>query len=194
MCGGGMSGWKPYQPSSVLLPDGMRVKAPTRDISGVRFGRLVALRVVGKDKANSLVWLCRCDCGATVERPSSRLREGRGVSSCGCYIKEIRRQYLAEREPWNKGKSYSTKAESHEYSSKMAWAEAVIRAKGNRCEVCGWGEARCDVHHVTRRSDGGRNVVSNGRVLCPNCHRVEHEKHKKKDVAQPPPKQKRQAA
>ena len=53
-------GSKPYQQSAAALPDGMRVKAPTRDIAGQRFGRLVARQVVGKSKANSLIWLCNC--------------------------------------------------------------------------------------------------------------------------------------
>ena len=38
-----------------------------------------------------------------------------------------------------------------------------------------WAEARCDVHHITPRAEGGKNFVSNGVVLCPNCHRVAHE-------------------
>ena len=57
----------------------------------------------------------------------------------------------------------------------LAAKEAVLRIKGNKCERCGWAEARCDVHHITPRAEGGKNFVSNGVVLCPNCHRVAHE-------------------
>ena len=167
---------KPNQKSSAKLPDGMAVKAPTRDIAGQRFGRLVALRVVGKNKANSLVWLCACDCGATVQRSSAGLRKTKGVSSCGCYLKERSKHHLALMTPWNKGKSYSVKSDAHEYANRKAWADAVLRIKGNRCGNCGWSEARCDVHHITPQSRGGKNIVSNGAVLCPNCHRVAHEK------------------
>lgn len=167
---------KPYQHSAAALPEGMRVKAPTRDIAGHRFGRLVALRVVGKSKANSLVWLCLCDCGASVERSSASLNKSKGVSSCGCYLKEASKERLSSATPWNKGKTYSTKDISHEYANKKAWAAAVLRAKGNSCESCGWSEARCDVHHIAPKSIGGKNVIANGIVLCPNCHRVTHEK------------------
>ena len=168
-------GSKPYQQSAAALPDGMRVKAPTRDIAGQRFGRLVARQVVGKSKANSLIWLCNCDCGATVERTSASLKKSKGVSSCGCYLKEVSKERLASSTPWNKGKTYATKKDSQEYANKKAWAEAVLRIKGNKCERCGWAEARCDVHHITPRAEGGKNFVSNGVVLCPNCHRVAHE-------------------
>ena len=105
-------GSKPYQQSAAALPDGMRVKAPTRDIAGQRFGRLVAHEVVGKSKANSLIWLCNCDCGATVERTSASLKKSKGVSSCGCYLKEVSKERLASSTPWNKGKTYATKKDS----------------------------------------------------------------------------------
>ena len=166
---------KPDQVSSAKLPDGMRVKAPTRDISGRRFGRLVAIEVVGKSKSNSLVWRCNCDCGNVVERASAGLRESKGVCSCGCYLKEVKKERLAVGGPWNKGKTYATKSPDKEYANKKAWAKAVIRINGSSCERCGWREASCDVHHKTPRSKGGKNIVSNGVVLCPNCHRVSHE-------------------
>jgi site-specific DNA-cytosine methylase len=98
---------KPFQESAAKLPEGMRVKAATRDIAGERFGRLVAQHVVGKSKRNSLVWLCKCDCGQAVERTSAGLRKSKGVSSCGCYLKEFSKEWLASVEPWNKGKSYA---------------------------------------------------------------------------------------
>ena len=74
-----------------------------------------------------------------------------------------------------KTSTYATKKDSQEYANKKAWAEAVLRVKGNKCARCGWAEARCDVHHITPRAEGGKNFVSNGVVLCPNCHRVAHE-------------------
>ena len=59
--------------------------------------------------------------------------------------------------------------------AKWGTPQPVLRIKGNKCERCGWAEARCDVHHITPRAEGGKNFVSNGVVLCPNCHRVAHE-------------------
>lgn len=167
---------KPFQKSAAKLPEGMRVKAPTRDIAGQRFGRLLVVEVVGKHTNNSLIWRCLCDCGKEIERTSAGLRKAKGMCSCGCYLKEISRERLSKIVPWNKGTTYANKPAEEEYLNKKAWGVAVIRIKGNQCEVCGWDKARCDVHHKVARSAGGRNTIDNGRVLCPNCHRIEHAK------------------
>ena len=57
------------------------------DITGERFGRLVAIRRAGKDKRNNALWLCRCDCGNEVIRATSDLRK-RSNHSCGCRATE----------------------------------------------------------------------------------------------------------
>jgi len=52
------------------------------NITGKKFGKLTALRKVGKDK-----WLFRCDCGKEKEIKKSRVLEGRS-KSCGCITKK----------------------------------------------------------------------------------------------------------
>ncbi len=54
-----------------------------KDISGKRFGKLVAIKVTGRDKKRSAIWLCKCDCGNFVERRLSDLIHGY-TRSCGC--------------------------------------------------------------------------------------------------------------
>jgi hypothetical protein len=166
---------KPYQNSTAALPEGMRVKAPTRDLSGQRFGRLQAQRVVGRHSNNSLIWLCTCDCGEVVERTSASLcKRPDATASCGCYLREISRERLVGQTPWNKGERYSARPDGYVYGTRRAWAKAVKREHGEACERCGWAEAACDVHHKTPRYAGGLNTVANGVVLCPNCHRTSH--------------------
>ena len=58
-----------------------------KNIQGDRFGRLIALKVVGKSKHGSLIWECICDCGKTKEIVSSNLMQGK-TKSCGCYHRE----------------------------------------------------------------------------------------------------------
>ena len=53
------------------------------DITGQRFGRLIALKQAGLSKSRSVLWLCRCDCGVTVIVSSGNLRGGNS-RSCGC--------------------------------------------------------------------------------------------------------------
>ena len=55
-----------------------------RDISGKRFGRLIAIRETDIKKSNSVAWLCKCDCGNTTFVPATALRNGT-TKSCGCW-------------------------------------------------------------------------------------------------------------
>ncbi len=57
------------------------------DITGMRFGRLVALRSVGYSKTWALRWECRCDCGRVVVVDKHALMTGH-TKSCGCLRRE----------------------------------------------------------------------------------------------------------
>lgn len=45
-------------------------------------------------------------------------------------------------------------------------------ALGDECAVCGWAEARCDLHRVFPGREGGEYDLLNTVPLCPNCHRL----------------------
>src|SRR5262245_49738273 len=53
------------------------------DITGQRFGRLLVLYKIGKNKHNLTLWLCQCDCSKTIVTDVSSLRTG-NTKSCGC--------------------------------------------------------------------------------------------------------------
>ena len=57
------------------------------DLTGQRFGRLVAIKAVGKDKGKHILWECRCDCGKTTNVSTTKLTLGR-TKSCGCWREE----------------------------------------------------------------------------------------------------------
>lgn len=57
------------------------------DLSGQKFGRLMAIRRIGT-KRRSALWLCECSCGNTHETISSSLRSG-STQSCGCLALEV---------------------------------------------------------------------------------------------------------
>lgn len=54
-----------------------------RDLTGQRFGKLVALEATTERKDGSVVWICECDCGSRILVPCNLLTSGR-VKSCGC--------------------------------------------------------------------------------------------------------------
>ena len=63
------------------------------------------------------------------------------------------------------------------YGMRMGGKDKIRDLKGlseKPCEICGWHEARCDLHRVLPGSKGGKYLKENVRVLCPNCHRTMH--------------------
>ena len=62
------------------------------DITGQRFGRLVAVRETSDRQCGKVLWEARCDCGATVLVVAGNLRSG-NTRSCGC----LQRDTVVER-------------------------------------------------------------------------------------------------
>ena len=58
------------------------------DLTGQRFGRLVAIKENGRSKSRQVLWLCQCDCGNTHIVPSSQLKNA-SIRSCGCLRSEM---------------------------------------------------------------------------------------------------------
>lgn len=60
---------------------------PIVNLTGQRFGMLVAVKVVGRTHKDKAIWLCRCDCGRTVKRTNGNLtsnKRNNTRASCGC--------------------------------------------------------------------------------------------------------------
>lgn len=66
--GGGIGGGKPI------------------DITGQRFGKLVAIKRIGRNEERDSLWLFKCDCGNTCVKNLSTVKSG-NVTSCGCKYK-----------------------------------------------------------------------------------------------------------
>lgn len=59
------------------------------DISGQRFGKLVAISPTDKKCGSCRVWICKCDCGNTCEVSINSLRTNH-TKSCGCLKRTIK--------------------------------------------------------------------------------------------------------
>ena len=90
VCGG------EYEAPATLLVTGKRTHCgckttknqPTKDISGRRFNRLTALHPTeGRDNKGSVIWHCRCDCGAELDVSYNMLMYS-NIKSCGCQKRE----------------------------------------------------------------------------------------------------------
>jgi hypothetical protein len=57
------------------------------DRTGQRFGRLLVVGEMGRDRLKKVLWQCQCDCGKTTVVTSGCLVTG-NTTSCGCYLQE----------------------------------------------------------------------------------------------------------
>ena len=62
------------------------------DLTGQRFGRLVALKPTCAHPRGDTMWLCKCDCGNTKIARRSNLKRG-DTKSCGCLTEEMHRNF-----------------------------------------------------------------------------------------------------
>ena len=53
------------------------------DITGMRSGRLVAVRPTDQKRRSSVLWLCKCDCGGQILAEPYKIRN-KVIASCGC--------------------------------------------------------------------------------------------------------------
>ncbi|MFM0321096.1 HNH endonuclease [Caballeronia glebae] len=143
------------------------------DITGTRFGKLVAVRHVGFSAKRKALWQCTCDCGGEIVCQSPSLRAGRTIS-CGCARSEL--------------KVYMTPSALADSAAKCARRRARKRATAGsftaqqiaklfdmqrgRCASCGelLGSSFHRDHRVAL-SRGGSNDISNIDLLCPPCNR-----------------------
>lgn len=58
-------------------------KRLAKDLTGMRFGHLVAQQRQGSDKYCNILWLCHCDCGEETVVRANALLSG-NTTSCGC--------------------------------------------------------------------------------------------------------------
>lgn len=70
----------------------VEVNSEYKDITGVRYGRLTALRVSNsRGKQNQIKWICLCECGKEVEVSGHALRS-KHTKSCGCLFMDVARE------------------------------------------------------------------------------------------------------
>ena len=115
------------------------------DLTGQRFGRLVALEPTSERWKTSVVWRCACDCGNLCNVPSSWLRGGL-KRSCGCLQDETRRTDIS--------------------GQKRGHLTAICPTDQRRqgCTVWQW---RCDCGTTVLKTPG--MVHPGASTMCPAC-------------------------
>lgn len=101
-----------------------------QDITGERFGRLVAVRPTQeRDAAGSIVWECRCDCGQTALYSVNALRKGT-TRSCGCLYQQVRPECVSYRKDMVDSTALSSLVQSKQLrSNNTSGCTGVYREK-----------------------------------------------------------------
>lgn len=111
-----------WERDSHLLSGFILFMPQSKDITGLKFNRLTAIKFVEKVKNRIEVWLFRCDCGKELTMRKPYITSG-AVKSCGCYrleqvSKAIKTHGLTRHPLWSvwmgvKARCYNPN--SHEY-------------------------------------------------------------------------------
>jgi hypothetical protein len=110
-----------------------------KNITGLRFGRLVAFERVGRTQNRQVLWLCQCDCGKTKVVVSGDLLSGH-TKSCDCLSRELTAARNAARNPVGRTKHGQTNTPTYRIWSAM--------------------HARCrNPKHKSYKNYGGRGVT-----------------------------------
>jgi 5-methylcytosine-specific restriction endonuclease McrA len=107
-------------------------------------------------------------------------RNGTGRLTKACEICGTEFSYYASVRPQAAYCSRSCKSIGHKLTGRILYGKnspstfrKAIRVKFlDRCAICGWDEAPCDVCHIVARKHGGENAYDNVLMLCPNHHRL----------------------
>ena len=132
---------------------------PVRDLTGQRFGRLVARKPMEERKNGYVLWECQCDCGNIAYVPTSLLTSG-NTSSCGC----LKKSWLSEKRPGKRPKDLT----GQRFNKLVALRPTEERKNGNVMWEC-----RCDCGNSTviRRS-----MLVSGKTKSCGCLRKEGKK------------------
>jgi len=108
--------WEARRESDLRKRDPLKLPEPPsifggrgpENITGKRFGRLVAMEILPRIKVGKYKWKCQCDCGNITAVSPSHLKGGR-IVSCGCYQMEVmtihKQSYSIEYKRWISMKS-----------------------------------------------------------------------------------------
>lgn len=92
-----------------------------KDMTGMRFGKLVVLAWAGTAPNRQAIWQCQCDCGTKIVTRGGQLREGK-TTSCGC----------VKREQWKKSVTHGQGGPNRITSLYMTWKGMKARCGNPR--------------------------------------------------------------
>lgn len=152
--------------------------------TGQKFGRLTAIKVVGKTRNGDYIWECKCECGNIKNVTNGSI--GKTIFSCGCLRKEVvseRRKNTPKEKhyKWNPNLTDEERDKGRNIDREKLnkWRSLVHKRDTYTCQVCKKkNHGKIQVHHLLsyRKYPQFRFDVSNGITLCIDCHKEFHHK------------------
>lgn len=147
------------------------------------------------------------NCGNSFIVTSSTKRKRFCGSTCSAIFNNTKRGSLSEehkesiskslKKAWSENKETFSTGDEHSklvglamktekvvksiYELSTRTVTKIFKRLGLGCSNCGWIEGTCDIHHINGRKIPDCNNHNNLSLLCPNCHRLVHEKKIKKE-------------
>ena len=145
------------------------------DITGQRFGKLIAIKPTDKRTRGSIVWECECDCGNTTYVGVGNLSTG-NTRSCGCLKDEL----VGENHyNYNPNKTDEERLKKRYILGKHTidkFRNKVYQRDEYTCRICGQVGGTLNAHHLDgwNWAKDKRFKTSNGVTLCEDCHNKFH--------------------
>lgn len=150
-------------------------------IAGKKFGRLTAIKPLGKVKGYNH-WECICDCGKIVSRRTDCLNQER-TKSCGCYNKEITTINNHKRKLPNNGAAKNSLYNKYKWDAKdrnlnfSLTFEQFISLVERNCFYCGIEPQQINMKKFNYKYNGIDRInnsigyrIENCQTLCKNCN------------------------
>ena len=158
-----------------------------KDLTGIRFGRLVAIRAVGKTDWRNITWECACDCGATHIASAGHLTHG-DTKSCGCLSAEIKREaninpLLTDEDRIRRRLRTQQERRNEPTATHKVLAQATFKRDDYTCCACGSRGCKLEAHHLEPWAFDRdlRYDPANLVTLCKECHDQFHLLYGKED-------------
>jgi hypothetical protein len=160
----------------------LKIKERTKDMLGLRFGKLLVASMSDKKtrgNTGSRYWNCVCDCGNTTLTPGHTLRSGL-AQSCGCVsinkLAERSKKQIGSLNPAYNPNLADSDRKPRNVKELSNWRKSVYERDDYRCVLTGKRGGRLHAHHIDgwNHDVDKRFDVDNGVTLSEFAHKLFH--------------------
>lgn len=166
--------------SYVIDENGFKATKNFKNLKNSRFGKLVAIKPVGRTRTGVIEWECKCDCGNICVITSSNLSQ-KCTISCGCYRRDINKKEYGESSINRVYRRYKSSAKERNLEFCLTLEEFKNLCKEN-CIYCGSAPLNFQkseynngnfIYNGIDRVDNTQGYLNTNTVsCCKNCNKA----------------------